>query len=321
MSLLPRPPRSPRAPRPSRAAHRTAPALAAPALAALALAALAACAPADSTSTASGSASGSASAGGASAPPSSTSCAKDQLKLHTAGRLTIATDNPVYEPWFKDNKPANGQGFESAVAYAVATQLGFAANEVTWVTASFNSVTAPGAKTFDFDINEVSVTDERKQAVDFSSGYYTVEQAVVTLEGNKIANAKSIADLKGAKLGAQVGTTSYRTITDIIAPTAKPAVFNSNDDAKLALTNGQIDGLVLDLPTASFEANVDLKNGVLVGKFDTGATPEQFGLVLDKGSALTPCVSAAVDALAANGTLEQLEQQWLKDYLGTPVLK
>lgn len=285
--------------------------------AAAATVALGACAPADSGSsstTADGTATGGAS--------SAASCSKDQLKVRTPGKLTIGTDNPVYEPWFKDNKPANGQGFESAVAYAVARQLGFAQGEVAWTTASFNSVVAPGPKTFDFDINEVSITDERKKAVDFSSGYYDVTQAVVTIKGGKIAAAKSIADLKAAKLGAQVGTTSYTTITDVIKPDAKPAVFNTNDDAKAALSNGQIDGLVLDLPTALYVANADLKNGLLVGQFENGTgAPEQFGLVLDKGSALTTCVSKAVDALRADGTLKQLEQQWLTASAGAPILK
>jgi polar amino acid transport system substrate-binding protein len=276
--------------------------------------ALAACAPASdgtSTTTASGGATSSAAA-----------CAKDQLKVKTPGKLTVGTDNPVYEPWFKDNKPANGQGFESAVAYAVAKQLGFGQPDVVWTTASFNSVIAPGPKSFDLDINEVSITTDRKKSVDFSSGYYDVTQAVVTVKGSKIAGAKSIADLKSAKLGAQVGTTSYTTITDVIKPDAKPAVFNTNDDAKLALSNGQIDGLVLDLPTALYEANADLKNGVLVGQFENGAAaPEQFGLVLDKGSSLTTCVSKAVDALRADGTLKQLEQQWLTASAGAPILK
>ncbi|HET9655539.1 MAG TPA: ABC transporter substrate-binding protein [Kineosporiaceae bacterium] len=278
--------------------------------------ALAACAPASSgTSSASSPASGSGSS-------ATSSCAKDQLKLRTAGKLTIATDNPVYAPWFVDNKPANGKGFESAVAYAVAKKLGFAETDVVWATANFNSVTQPGPKNFDFDINEVSITDERKKAVDFSSGYYDVTQAVVTIKGSRIAGATSVADLRSAKLGAQVGTTSYTTITDVIKPDAKPAVFNSNDDAKAALGNGQIDGLVLDLPTALFEANADLKDGVLVGQFENGAgAPEQFGLVLDKGSALTVCVTRAVDGLRADGTLKQLEQQWLTSTAGAPILK
>ena len=268
----------------------------------------------------------SSSSGGTTTPATASAvgtnpCAKDALAVRTPGKLTIATDKPAYTPWFVDDKPSNGKGFESAVAYAVANKLGFTPAEVAWTVASFNSVIAPGPKNFDFDINEVSITDERKQAVDFSSGYYDVTQAVVTVKGSKIENAKSIADLKDAKLGAQVGTTSYDTIKNVIKPTQQPSVFNTNDDAKLALTNGQIDGLVLDLPTALFEANADLKNGVLVGQFaNQGGTPEQFGLVLDKGSKLTACVSQAVDALRADGTLKQLEQQWLTSTAGAPVL-
>jgi polar amino acid transport system substrate-binding protein len=287
-----------------------------------ALVALSGCAPSNSTSTTTSSASAGAASGAAASASGPATCTKDQLKLHTAGKLTIGTDNPVYEPWFSDNKPANGKGFESAVAYAVAGKLGFAQPDVVWTTASFNSAIAPGPKTYDFDVNEISITPERKKAVDFSSGYYDVTQAVVTVKGSKIEKAKSVADLKGAKLGAQVGTTSYKTITDVIVPTQKPAVFNTNDDAKLALTNGQIDGLVLDLPTALFEANADLKNGVLVGQFGNGSgTPEQFGLALDLGSPLTGCVSQAVDALRTDGTLKKLEQQWLTASAGAPVLK
>lgn len=272
-------------------------------------------APATTTSAAASGASASASASGA-------ACAKDTLALKKTGTLTIGTDNPAYEPWFSDNTPSNGKGFESAVAYAVAKQLGFAENEVTWVTVSFNAATAPGPKTFDFDINQVSITEERRKGLDFSSGYYDVTQALVTVKGSKIAGAKTIADLAGAKLGAQVGTTSYKTVTDVIKPTAKPAVFNTNDDAKLALGNGQIDGLVVDLPTALYLANADLKDGALVGQFaNTSGTPEQFGLVLDLNSTLTPCVSEAVDALRADGTLKKLEEQWLTASAGAPVLQ
>ena len=303
-------------------------------LAAVALAALTACAPADSATTttsgsaaASGSASGSAygSASGSVTASASAACAKDQLKLRTPGKFTVATDNPVYEPWFVDNKPANGKGFESAVAYAVADQLGFAPGDVTWTNATFNSAVAPGPKTFDVDVNEVSITEKRRQGVDFSTGYYDVTQALVTVKGSKIAGAKSLADLKNAKLGAQVGTTSYRTITDLIKPAGTPGVFNTNDDAKLALANGQIDGLVLDLPSALFEASgadPALKNATVVGQFENGSgTPEQFGLVLDLHSPLTPCVSQAVDALRSNGTLKKLEQTWLTASAGAPVLQ
>ncbi|MBA3907588.1 MAG: amino acid ABC transporter substrate-binding protein [Pseudonocardiales bacterium] len=288
--------------------------------AALVAAALAGCAPADSGSSSSSSTTAAAGAS-ASASPSAT-CSKDQLKTRAAGKLTVATDKPVFEPWFKDDKPESGQGFESAVAYAVADKLGYAKGDVTWTRASFDSVTQPGPKPFDFDINEVSITDKRKQAVDFSSGYYDVTQAIITTKGSKIANAKGIADLKNAKIGAQVGTTSLDTIKNVIKPSGDPAVFNTNDDAVKALGNGQIDGLVVDLPTAFYiTGSGQVKDSSIVGQFaNAGGTPEQFGLVLDKGSSLTSCVSQAVDALRSDGTLTKLEQQWLSQSAGAPVL-
>jgi polar amino acid transport system substrate-binding protein len=296
--------------------------LAAGAGAAIVAAALAGCAPADSGGSSSSSTTSAAAGASPSASPSAT-CTKDQLKTQTAGKLTVATDKPVYEPWFKDDKPENGQGFESAVAYAVADKLGYAKGDVTWTRVPFDSVIQPGPKAFDFDINEVSITDKRKQAVDFSSGYYDVTQAIITTKGSKIANAKSIADLKGAKIGAQVGTTSFDTIKDVIKPSSDPRVYNTNDDAAKALGNGQIDGLVTDLPTAFFiTGSGEVKDSSIVGQFaNTGGTPEQFGLVLDKGSSLTSCVSQAVDALRSAGTLKQLEQQWLAQTAGAPVLQ
>jgi len=287
--------------------------------AALAAAALAGCAPADSGSSSS-TTSGSA---GASASASATAtCSKDSLKTLTSGKLTVATDKPVYEPWFVDDKPENGKGFESAVAYAVAQKLGYAQGDVTWTRVPFDAVVQPGPKKFDFDINEVSITDKRKHAVDFSSGYYDVTQAIITTKGSKIANAKTIAELKGAKIGAQVGTTSLDTIKTVIQPSSDPAVYNTNDDAAKALSNGQIDGLVTDLPTAFFiTGSGEVKNSTIVGQFaNSGGTPEQFGLVLDKGSALTACVTQAVDGLRQDGTLTKLEQQWLAQSAGAPVL-
>jgi polar amino acid transport system substrate-binding protein len=291
--------------------------------AALIVAALAGCAPADSGTGGTSSSSGGAGASASGSASGSTGCSKDQLRTRTPGRLTIATDKPVYEPWFVDDKPENGKGFEGAVAYAVAQKLGFAQGDVTWTRASFDSVIQPGPKTFDFDINEVSITAKRKQAVDFSSGYYDVTQAIITVKGSKIAKAKGIADLKAAKIGAQVGTTSLDTIRRVIKPSSDPAVFNTNDDAAKALGNGQIDGLVLDLPTAFYiTGSGQVKKSTLVGQFaNGGGTPEQFGLVLDKGSALTPCVTQAVDSLRSDGTLKKLEQQWLAQTAGAPVLQ
>ncbi len=292
------------------------------ALTVVAVAALAACAPADdSTDTAGTTTSPSPSAsssGSASETPDA--CAKDALQTATAGTLTIATDKPVYEPWFVDDKPESGQGFEGAVAKAVAGQLGFSDAEVTWTRVPFNSVFKPTAKNWDFDINEFSITEKRRQAVDFSSPYYDVTQAVVTTKGSKAAGVTTVAGLKGLTLGAQVGTTSLQAIEDIVAPSRKPRVYNSNNDVVKALENGQIDGLVTDLPTAFYMAAAQLDKGTIVGQLPAASgTPEQFGLVLDKGSALTPCVSKAVDALRADGTLDQIVEQWLSQ-AGAPEL-
>ena len=249
-------------------------------------------------------------------------CAKGELATKTSDKLTIATDEPAYEPWFKDDKPANGEGFESAVAYAVAKQLGYDKSAVVWQSVPFNKAFAPGEKTFDFDINQVSISGERRKAVDFSSGYYDVRQAVIALKGTEAAKAKGIADLKGLKLGAQVGTTSLGYIDDVVQPTQQAAAFAKNDQAKSALKNGQVDAVVVDLPTAFYITSAEVTDATIVGQFENkGGTPEQFGLVLDKGSALTACVSDAVDALREDGTLGKLEQQWLSDAVDAPVLK
>ncbi|MFI1764880.1 ABC transporter substrate-binding protein [Streptomyces sp. NPDC020800] len=250
------------------------------------------------------------------------SCTKGKLATKTSGKLTIATDEPAYEPWFKDDRPANGKGFESAVAYAVAQQLGYGKSRVVWQSVPFNKAFAPGVKTFDFDINQVSISTERKKAVDFSSGYYDVRQAVIALKGSKAAKARGIADLKGLKLGAQVGTTSLDYITDVVKPKQEPAVYAKNDQAKSALKNGQVDAVVTDLPTAFYITAAEVTDAKIVGQFENqGGTPEQFGLVLDRGSALTPCVTGAVDALRKDGTLAGIEKQWLSDAVDAPVLK
>jgi polar amino acid transport system substrate-binding protein len=274
--------------------------------------AVAACAPEKDDSTVSASAAPSASA---------SNCTPAQMKTLSAGKLTFGTDDPVYPPWFTDNKPENGQGFESAVAYAVATKLGYTKDQVTWTRVTFNNAIAPGPKKYDIDINEFSITEDRKKAVDFSSPYYDVTQAVVTTKTSKIAGAKSLADLKKAKLGAQVGTTSLRAIGEVIKPSTDQQVFNNTDDAKKALQNGQIDGLVVDLPTAFYITSAELNNGVIVGQLpQPSGTPEQFGLVLDKGSPLTTCVSLAVDELRTGGDLKRLETQYLAGVAGAPVL-
>jgi len=250
-------------------------------------------------------------------------CSPDALETQEPGTLTIATDQPVFEPWFVDDDPTNGSGFEGAVAYAVAEELGYAKEAVTWIRVPFNAAIAPGPKEFDFDINEFSITPERQEAVDFSTGYYDVTQAVIALEGSPASGAASLADLKDVRIGAQVGTTSLTAVESVIAPTTEAAVFNTNDDAKQALSNGQVDALVVDLPTAFFITAAELENGLIIGQLPAapGVTVEQFGLVLDKGSALTSCVSTAVDALRAAGTLDELAQEWLSQTAGAPVLE
>ncbi|OSP44111.1 amino acid ABC transporter substrate-binding protein [Streptomyces sp. 13-12-16] len=261
----------------------------------------------------------------ASARPSGStgaSCTESELATKTSGKLTIATDRPAYEPWFKDDDPSNGEGFESAVAYAVAERLGYGEDSVVWQSVPFNKAFAPGVKTFDFDINQVSVSDERRKAVDFSSGYYDVRQAVVALKDSPAAKATGVADLKDLKLGAQVGTTSLSFIEDIVRPARDAAVYGKNDQAKSALRNGQVDAIVVDLPTAFYITAAEVTDAEIVGQFeDRGGAPEQFGLVLDKGSALTRCVTKAVDALREDGTLAEIEQRWLADAADAPVLK
>ncbi|MET8252591.1 transporter substrate-binding domain-containing protein [Micromonospora sp. NPDC005197] len=254
-------------------------------------------------------------------PTATPSCTKDSLPTRTPGKLTIATDQPAYEPWFRQDKPDSGEGFEAAVAYAVAEKLGYARGDVTWTRVKFDTAIAPGEKNFDFDINQFSVTEERKQAVDFSAPYYLVRQTVIALKSSKIAGKTSLADLRGARLGAQVGTTSYQAITDVIKPSAKPQVYNSNDDAKKALQNGQVDGLVVDLPTAFYITGAEIADATIVGQVPQVGVPEAFGLLLDKNSPLTRCVSGAVGQLSEAGTLTELEQKWLAQVAGAAELK
>lgn len=239
-------------------------------------------------------------------------CAPENPKLVTPGTLTIGTDSPAYEPWFVDNKPSNGKGFESAVAYAIGARMGFPKDKVTWAVVPFNTAISPAPKDFDFDVNQVSISKERRKAVDFSSGYYDVRQAVITYKGSPIDGVTTLAGLRAATLAAQVGTTSYTAITDQIKPADDPKVFDTNDLAIQALKNKQVDGIVVDVPTAFYMTAAQLDDGVIVGQLPAvGGTPEQFGAVLDLHSPLTPCVSKAVDALRADGTLEKLQGEWL----------
>lgn len=252
--------------------------------------------------------------------PDSASASEGSLKTVTPGKLTIATGEPAYSPWVEDNDPASGKGFEAAVAYAVAGKLGFANADVVWVRSTFDAAIAPGAKDWDFNLQQFSITEERRNAVDFSSPYYTTAQAVVSLKGSPVAGATTVAELKGALLGAQTGTTSHRMLTETVAPTTAPSVFNNSQDTVQALKGGQVDAIVVDLPTALYLVAAELDGGVVVGQFADTSGGDQFGLVLPKGSALTTAVTGAVDALRADGTLDSLAKTWLSDSVNVPVL-
>ena len=272
--------------------------------------------PSSATSAAASSATGSAAAGGGAAGD----CAPASLQTVTPDTLTIATSEPAFEPWMVDNDPSNGQGFESAVAYAVAEQLGYTEAQVTWVRVAFDEAIVR-QEGWDFDINQFTITPERAEVVDFSPGYYDVTQVVVTVAGSPISGATTVAALKDAQLGAQNGTTSLQAIEQVVQPTQQPSVFDDNALAVQALQNGQIDGLVLDLPTAFFVANAQLTDGQIVGQLPAaGSAVEQLGLLLRKDSPLTPCVSEAVTVLREDGTLEQLEAQWLTEAGNAPEL-
>ncbi len=257
-------------------------------------------------------------------------CAKDRLELVNPGTLTVGTDNPAYPPWFAGgappgskwqiNDPSTGKGFESSVAYAVARKLGFSKDEVRWTVVPFNQSFRPGPKDFDFDINQISFTPKRAETVSFSDSYYDVNQAVVALESSKIAAASSVAGLKDAKLGAPIGTTSYDYIVDNVEPKAKPAVFDTLNDGVAALKAKQIDGLVVDLPTAFFITAAQVENSKIVGQFPAVGQQEHFGMVFEKGTSLVRCVNRALAALKVDGTLQRIQHKWLAAKASAPVL-
>lgn len=240
----------------------------------------------------------------------------------TEGKITIATGDPSYYPYVIDDAPESGDGFEAAVAYAVAEQLGFDAADVVWVRTGFDEVIAPGPKDFDFNIQQFSITDDRAKQVDFSSSYYSAGQAVITIEGSPAADATSIADLQDLLIGAATGTTSLAAVEQVIAPTQGAQVFNNNDDAKLALESGQVDAIVVDLPTAYYITGAELDGGLIVGSLpDIDGDTDEWGLLLAKDSPLTERISAAVDALRADGTLDALVERWLGADAGVPILE
>ena len=265
------------------------------------------------------------------APPATTEapdpCAVEGLALKTPGQLTIGTGNPAFPPWFEGgsetgdwefNDPNNGEGFEGAVAYELASRLGFTPDQVVWVSSTFNQSVAPGPKKWDFNLQQISITKKRAQRVDFSVPYYDNVQALLSVEGSGVDGATSFDDLADAKLGVPVGTTSFDAVVDNVG--TEPAVYDDQAAAIQALKNGQVDGIVTDLYTAFYLRDVELDAGVIVGQFPPGPEVDQFGLAFEKGSPLIDCVDAAIEEMKADGTLAAIQQEWLADVGGAPVI-
>jgi polar amino acid transport system substrate-binding protein len=258
---------------------------------------------------------GSSSSGSAAAD----SCAKGQLDLVKSGQLTVGTDKPAFPPYFEDNDPTNGKGFESAVAYAVAEKMGFSKADVKWTVVPFNSSYAPGPKNFDFDINQISITPAREKAVDFSKPYYVAPQAVVIGKGSDL-QVKSLADLKDATIGVQIGTTSLDAVKDVIQPSNDPKVFNDSNDVVTALKQNQVDAVVVDLPTAFYITAAQVEGSKIVGQFSAPGG-DSSGMLLAKDSKLTPCVDKALAEVKSSGELKRITDRWMGAAAGAPELR
>jgi polar amino acid transport system substrate-binding protein len=252
--------------------------------------------------------------------PAADACAKDQLQTVTAGKLTVGTDKPAFPPYFEDDDPTNGKGFESAVAYAIARELGFEQSEVEWTVVPFNASYRPGPKDFDFDVNQISITPARQKRVDFSDPYYQAPQAVIATKGSPAADATSLADLKDATIGVQIGTTSLDAVMASIQPSEQPKVFDDSNAVVTAIKQDQVDAVVVDLPTALFLAAVALPNASIVGQFDAPGGDE-WGALLEKDSPLTDCVNQAIGKLKDSGELDEITQQWMSESADAPVLQ
>jgi polar amino acid transport system substrate-binding protein len=248
------------------------------------------------------------------------SCSKGQLALVNPGQLTVGTDKPAFPPYFEDDDPTNGKGFESAVAYGVAKNLGFSKDEVKWTVVPFNSSYAPGPKKFDFDINQISITPDRAKVVDFSDPYYVAPQAVVVGKGSDLAGASSLADLKDATIGVQIGTTSLDAVNDVIKPSNDPKVFNDSNDVVTALKQNQVDAIVTDLPTGFYITAAQVEGSKIIGQFNAPGG-DSFGLLLEKDSELTPCVNKALGKLESSGELKQITDKWMGEAAGAPELR
>ena len=244
-------------------------------------------------------------------------------KTLTAGTLTIGTGAPAYSPWVENDAPESGEGFEAAVAYAVAEQMGFAKENVTWVRTTFDEAIQPGAKNFDFNLQQYSITDERKETVSFSDSYYTTNQAMVGYADSPVASMTTLEELASVKFGVQSGTTSLDFVTNVIAPTTEPYVYDDNAAAKAALEAKQIDAIVVDLPTALYISAVEIEGSKVVGQFppSDAAPGDDFGLLFDLNNPLVECVNIALDRMRnLTSELASIEETWLSTYTGAPVI-
>jgi polar amino acid transport system substrate-binding protein len=233
----------------------------------------------------------------------------ETLPLKADGVLTVATGEPVFPPWMEDDDPSNGKGFESALVYALADELGVA--DVTWVRTGFDEAIAAGSKNYDFNIQQYSITEQREEVVDFSDGYYQVEQAIIGPAGSPAASAETVAELQELRLGAAIGTTSLDYLESTIEPSTEAAVYDDNVAAKSAFDAGQIDGLVLDLPTAYYVTAVEIPDTSIIGVLPREGAADELGMLFEDGSPLVPCVNEALAALRDAGTIEALEDEWL----------
>jgi polar amino acid transport system substrate-binding protein len=258
--------------------------------------------------------------GGDTETTAATDCTPESMETVESGALTIGTDKPAFPPYFEDNDPTNGEGFESATAYAIADELGFDREDVTWTVVPFNASYAPGPKNFDFDLNQISITPKRQEAVDFSTPYYEADQAVVALKDSDAANATSLGDLADTKIGVQIGTTSLEAVDAQIAPSEDPAVFQTSNDVVSALKNGQVEAAVVDVPTAFYLTAVQVPEATVVGQFSAPGG-DTWGALLEKGSPLTACVSQAIESLQESGELPEIEKQWMSEATKAPVLQ
>jgi polar amino acid transport system substrate-binding protein len=260
-----------------------------------------------------------AATGTTSAAVTAADCTPENLNTFKEGVLTVGTDSPAYPPYFEDDDPTNGKGFESAVAYEIADQLGFDRSSVEWTTVPFNASYAPGPKKFDFDVNQISITPPREKVVDFSTPYYNANQAVLVAKGSDLAGITSLDELKDAKIGVQIGTTSLEDVKAEIDPASEPQVFDNSNDVVSALKVGQVDAIVVDLPTAIYLRDVELPGSSVAGQF-AGSGGDEWGALLAKDSELTPCVNFALQNMIDDGTLDEITKQWMSDAADAPEL-